>query len=1394
MTPPPEVDESESLLKNCFVCMGNASTTDTDAWVSQAKIAHDTNVTVSGEIRPSSATTSFKSPRRPTSGRPVSAFSSVDSYRNTDSGLGMSSPSKLGSIYGSGYHIEGIPDVENEDDLDDEIQSSKLFDDSSKPHTPRPSDVVCYIDESMTSYRSRGPAFYTNKPNTDSQSRHQDGDSQLIYDTKSVGRSDDEDSSFSEFPRSETPDSETSLDLTAIQDLDEYADVVVATALKYSFASAIGKDPARIAQLPQIKKLFPSERYIDTTREKLKEIYLDAKPVPFLHQTPKQQDTMGNSENTVSNNKLASPPAQSINAKEDKAKKPVKTKDGGYDSEDSLLGSDDDYEESDTMFRKHKKQKSFGLNTKKGIEEFRKFLKGTQGEKNLNLWLDIDRGRLLPIDDQEEIQMYLAAMRERYFKHGSVMELSQAVKLALKLTRPECWTLEKLFSVQEKIAEPLVCYWAPRFLLKQTVKYHPEKNKLYHHQKLLQPVPNVPYPNPPTMTLLPLRPKSCAPRCKPVETTSTAPPQPVENVPSVPPVQSTTSPLVGLKRVYSIPEHFQPYIPSISKAKKDLVNSKEIQEASEKKSKKKELITPTLVLDSGRPDSAISERSSLPSRPKTARSSNWETQSNASDKSTKRPKSADTSSKKSTHDQSRRSSTSSIFEGGRRMEGLLQALNCEKQAGMFLKRYLEKSGNQLWINCISFWKEVQEYHQTFYEDVIDPFALSKKAQHLNSQFIVEGSPFNIGCNSDMRKQINRQIDPPFEELFDAAEEYVLHVLYVAWMQMKVNDQETYKKIELIEVKRQLETRSKYVITLQKRGLIREFEKSAYEKELVDEEPTEGYQDPVYDESLWEKIPEEFRDFSLSNLVYNRVELEEFRLFLSDNYASVDLMCWIDMEAFRRIPHEDTKRRDMKAKEIKTKYLTKKYFFGPNSPAGKEGQNKIMESCGGWGKLLEDRPPNELVLEAQKYVQDRLEKKWLPMFLATEEFADRQRPQSSMSDVVDDVMSQRKKKNQAVWKMLESKWVSSSKEIIGFRKALLNPVTCLQFRKFVSLKGEFLENDVLFWLEVQKYKDMYHVHMDDSLIQQKISTIINCFLDSQIPPSIQIDVPTEQAERILERRRELGPYIFRETQLTVFRVLFQHWPDFQNYRSNISESKLVPTLDRLKKRARAKEMKKQRELEELKEKEAARRRALGLPPEGEEGEDDEEEAYDPFASLKPKGKDEGEEEAVERDNGKVSWTYSQYMSAFAEEDVLNNTDESTFSSLADAASLLDVSLFGDSDKDSRKKKTRKESVDKSQQTDQEKAKLPPSGSEGATGSKPGSARPGSRPASGQAAGKPQGQTAEHTPSPPGSRPTSSSRKARVMSPKEREPAVKSVTYIEEKQKVRLGRTIPPLVRK
>jgi len=60
--------------------------------------------------------------------------------------------------------------------------------------------------------------------------------------------------------------------------------------------------------------------------------------------------------------------------------------------------------------------------------------------------------------------------------------------------------------------------------------------------------------------------------------------------------------------------------------------------------------------------------------------------------------------------------------------------------------------------------------------------------------------------------------------------------------------------------------------------------------------------------------------------------------------------------------------------------------------------------------------------------------------------------------------------------------------------------------------------------------MYHAHCEDGQIAQKIGTIINCFIDSQIPPSLQVDIPQEMADKIIDRKYEKSPYLFREAQV------------------------------------------------------------------------------------------------------------------------------------------------------------------------------------------------------------------------------------------------------------------------
>ena len=65
-----------------------------------------------------------------------------------------------------------------------------------------------------------------------------------------------------------------------------------------------------------------------------------------------------------------------------------------------------------------------------------------------------------------------------------------------------------------------------------------------------------------------------------------------------------------------------------------------------------------------------------------------------------------------------------------------------------------------------------------------------------SSYVVDGSPQDIELSVGLRKHIRSVMNPPFDELFDTAEEYVLKLLIVPWNKMLGMDKESYKRVKL----------------------------------------------------------------------------------------------------------------------------------------------------------------------------------------------------------------------------------------------------------------------------------------------------------------------------------------------------------------------------------------------------------------------------------------------------------------------------------------------------------------------------------------------------------------------------------------------------------------------
>lgn len=144
-----------------------------------------------------------------------------------------------------------------------------------------------------------------------------------------------------------------------------------------------------------------------------------------------------------------------------------------------------------------------------------------------------------------------------------------------------------------------------------------------------------------------------------------------------------------------------------------------------------------------------------------------------------------------------------------------------------------------------------------------------------------------------------------------------------------------------------------------------------------------------------------RILTLEEIINDPVELEHFKVgahrahqlnnhqsflkvFLNKQSAAMDLMCWMEIEAFRAIPSTYQSMRKLKARQLRKKYLNKNYFFGHNSPANKEAQ-RVTIQAGEHGSRLPARPRTPVFREVQRHARNRLEKFWIPKYMNSPEY-------------------------------------------------------------------------------------------------------------------------------------------------------------------------------------------------------------------------------------------------------------------------------------------------------------------------------------------------------------------------------------------------------------------------
>lgn len=100
------------------------------------------------------------------------------------------------------------------------------------------------------------------------------------------------------------------------------------------------------------------------------------------------------------------------------------------------------------------------------------------------------------------------------------------------------------------------------------------------------------------------------------------------------------------------------------------------------------------------------------------------------------------------------------------------------------------------------------------------------------------------------------------------------------------------------------------------------------------------------------------------------------------------------------------------------------------------------------------------------------------------------------------------------------------EEMQFREALKETRISQKFFNFVSTRQSheypFLANDVLFYLEIQKYKDFCHGFKSRQMLGAKVQAMVNSFLQSKIStPGLQVDIAESTAKKIGAAQKELS---------------------------------------------------------------------------------------------------------------------------------------------------------------------------------------------------------------------------------------------------------------------------------
>ncbi|XP_063428007.1 uncharacterized protein LOC134711377 isoform X3 [Mytilus trossulus] len=127
---------------------------------------------------------------------------------------------------------------------------------------------------------------------------------------------------------------------------------------------------------------------------------------------------------------------------------------------------------------------------------------------------------------------------------------------------------------------------------------------------------------------------------------------------------------------------------------------------------------------------------------------------------------------------------------------------------------------------------------------------------------------------------------------------------------------------------------------------------------------------------------------------------------------------------------------------------------------------------------------------------------------------------------------------------------------GLKQAAAGNMTLqmLYFYKYLLKHGEDdgkdKDKDFFFYIESLKFKECSQPYADEELLRRKVQSILDCFLESAITPTLQIDISSACCEKTLKAAqkyltgKEVVPSVFDEAMVQVYPDLLGYWAGFK----------------------------------------------------------------------------------------------------------------------------------------------------------------------------------------------------------------------------------------------------------